>query len=156
MASLSVNKQASEMQNPPTSSQRIVIEQKQLTREPIVTGYRKFQLEEKNMDGSGSSDPVPIFPDFFQDDTCNQVRGQQSTTKEQQATDVGEHDSEDQDQLTLQKVGKQVLNDFQQTKSMNVHEKAQFETDSVFAAIDMDDVASEIEDILMNNYNENE
>ena len=32
---------------------------------------------------------------------------------------------------------------------MSVHEKAQFETDSVFAAIDMDDVASEIEDILM-------
>ena len=31
-----------------------------------------------------------------------------------------------------------------------MHEKAQFETDSVFAAIDMDDVASEIEDILMN------
>ena len=34
---------------------------------------------------------------------------------------------------------------------MSVHEKAQFETDSVFAAIDMDDVASEIEDILMKN-----
>ena len=54
-----------------------------------------------------------------------------------------------QDPPTLQKVGEQVLTEFQHTKSMSVHEKAQFETDSVFAAIDMDDVASEIEDILM-------
>ena len=48
------------------------------------------------------------------------------------------------------------MTDFQQTKAMSVHEKAQYETDSVFAAIDMDDVASEMEDILMQNFTDNE